>query len=218
MESTKRKPYVPAITPQLRPIFAMVLALTALIGANSIYLVAVTIMEWATGATHQGYFYQYMFLGHLVLGLLLLAPFLYFAIVHMRNTWRRKNRAAVRLGYVLFAAWIAILGSGLLLMRLGPFELRDEAARAVFYWTHVASPLLALWAYFLHRLSGPPIKWRVGLLTWRCCLWSPSVQSPRTASIRALVSGRFARRGQVLRALARPDLKRQVNFGRFATK
>lgn len=157
-----KRTYVPAITPKLKPVYAVVLTLTALLGANSIYLLAVTVAERVTGKLLQDYVYQYVFLAHLVLGFLLLAPFLWFAIAHIRATWQRKNRAAVRMGYVLFAAWLAMLGSGLLLTRLGPLEVRDATARAVFYWTHVISPLVALWAYWVHRLAGPPIKWRVG--------------------------------------------------------
>ena len=163
MQTKPKKPYRPAITPRLKPVYAIVLTITALLGANSIYLVSVTLLESTTQESHQGFFYQYMFLGHLVLGLMLLVPFLYFAISHMRNTWQRKNRAAVRMGYVLFTTWIAMLGSGLLLTRLGPLEIRDEAARAVFYWTHVITPIVAIWAYCLHRLAGPPIKWRRGV-------------------------------------------------------
>lgn len=155
--------YVPAITPRLRWLYRVVLTLFALLGANSVYLTAVTAIESLTERSYQNFYYQYMFLGHLVLGLLLLLPFLIFACLHMRNTWRRKNRRAVRMGYVLFAVCLVLLVSGLLLTRAGPLEIRDELARQVFYWLHVISPLVAIWAYCLHRLVGPPIKWRVGL-------------------------------------------------------
>jgi hypothetical protein len=43
------------------------------------------------------------------------------------------------------------------------FDLRHPTARAVVYWLHVVLPLAAGWLYWLHRLAGPPIKWRVGL-------------------------------------------------------
>ena len=159
---TKRK-YVPAITPGLRWLFRVVLVLFALLGANSVYLTAVTVLEQVTEHSYQNFYYQYMFLAHLVMGLLLIVPFFVFAIQHMRNTWRRKNRQAVRMGYVLFVVCAVLLVSGLLLTRAGPFEIRDDAARGVFYWLHVISPLVAIWAYCLHRLAGPKIKWRVGL-------------------------------------------------------
>ncbi len=161
--ATERKPYVPAVTPGLRRLLAIVFILAALLGANSVYLVAITLLEAATEGTYQNYFYQYMFLGHLVLGLLIILPFLIFGILHMKNAWRRKNRSAVRIGYCLFAITIVLLATGLLLTRAGPLEIRDAATRNVFYWIHVVCPLVAIWLYWLHRLAGPPIKWRVGL-------------------------------------------------------
>ena len=160
---SSRSAYKPAVTPELRRLLVIVLILVALLGANSLYLVTVTAMEAFTGQAYQNFFYQYMFLAHLVLGLLLIAPFLVFAICHMRNTWRRKNRRAVRMGYGLFAMSLVLIITGLLLTRAGPLEIRSPAARQVFYWLHLASPLFIVWFYWLHRLAGPPIQWRLGV-------------------------------------------------------
>lgn len=160
---TTRKKYVPAVTPGLRRLLIPIFALTALLGANSVYLVAVTVFEAINQQTYQNYFYQYMFLGHLVMGLALIVPFLVFGVLHIRNTWQRKNRRAVWMGYSLFAACLLLIASGLLLTRLGPLEIRDAFARNIFYWLHVLCPIAAVWLYCLHRLAGPPIKWRVGL-------------------------------------------------------
>jgi tetratricopeptide (TPR) repeat protein len=162
-KNQSRKPYVPAVTPRLRVLLTIVFFLTALLGANSLYLVAVTVLESIKAETYQNYFYQYMFLGHLVLGLLLIGPFFVFGVFHIRNTWRRKNRRAVWIGYLLFGTCLVLIGTGLLLTRAGPFEVRVPATRAVFYWLHVIAPLVAVWLYCLHRLAGPPIKWKVGL-------------------------------------------------------
>ncbi|MDC0935787.1 multiheme c-type cytochrome [Pirellulales bacterium] len=161
--ATERKPYVPAVTPGLRRLLVVVFALAALLGANSVYLVAITLLEAASDGTYQNYFYQVMFLGHLVLGVAIILPFLLFGILHIKNAWRRKNRSAVRIGYSLFATSMALLATGLLLTRAGPLEIRDTATRNVFYWIHVVCPLVAVWLYWLHRLAGPPIRWRVGL-------------------------------------------------------
>jgi tetratricopeptide (TPR) repeat protein len=158
-----RKPYVPAISPNLRKLFAVVLGLLALLGANSSYLVAVTWQQFATGRVYENYFYQLMFLGHVLLGLLLVAPLLVFGVIHMRNTWRRKNRRAVRVGYALFAVAIAVLLTGILLVRLPGFDLKHPTARTAVYWLHALLPVVSVWLYWLHRLAGPPIKWRVGL-------------------------------------------------------
>ena len=158
-----RKPYIPAITPGLRKVFFVVLALLALLGANSGYLLAVTALEAVTGHVYQNYFYQLMFLGHVVLGLLFIAPFLWFGIQHMRNSWQRKNRRAVRVGYALFAVALVVIVTGILLVRVAGIDLKHPTARLTIYWLHILTPLAAGWLYWLHRLAGPPIKWRVGL-------------------------------------------------------
>lgn len=142
----------------------MVFAILALLGANSCYLASVTFLEWWQGQTYQNYFYQYMFLGHLVLGLVLITPFIVFGTLHMLAAKNRRNRRAVRVGYALFAVSIGVLVTGVLLMRVGGFDLRQPLARSVIYWLHVACPLVAGWLYWLHRLTGPRIKWRVGLM------------------------------------------------------
>ncbi|WP_231956510.1 multiheme c-type cytochrome [Posidoniimonas polymericola] len=146
----------------MRVLLYFIFGLVAVLAANSAYLSSVTAMEWFTGETYQDYFYQYMFLAHLVMGLVLITPFLIFGVRHMLAAKDRKNRRAVRIGYALFGVCVAVLVSGLLLMRLGGFDLRDPSARQTIYWMHVACPLVAGWLYWLHRLAGPRIKWRIG--------------------------------------------------------
>jgi len=158
-----RKVYVPAITPRLRKLFVVVLGLLAILGANSVYLSSVTVLEAATGRLYQNYFYQLMFLGHIVLGVLLIGPFVVFGVLHMRNSWQRKNRRAVRVGYALFAMSLVVLITGVLLVRVAGIDLKHPTARAAIYWLHVLLPLVAGWLYWLHRLAGPPIHWRAGL-------------------------------------------------------
>ena len=155
---------VKAIGPRLRRLLYVVFALLALLGANSGYLASVTVLEWFTGETYQNYFYFLMFLGHLVLGLLIIVPFVVFGVAHMFNTWKRRNRRAVRVGYALFAVCIAVLITGLMLVRIsGVFDLKHPAARSIVYWLHVGAPVVGAWLYWLHRLVGPEIHWKVGL-------------------------------------------------------
>ncbi len=157
-----RKKYVRAVGPRLRVLLGALFALVALLGANSAYLVAIRMLEWTRGVTYQNYFYQFMFLGHLVLGLLLVVPFVVFGLIHIKNSHDRPNRRAVRVGYALFTISVAVLVSGVLLMRLEGFYLKDPRYRDPMYWLHVLSPLGAVWLYILHRLAGPRIQWRVG--------------------------------------------------------
>ncbi len=161
-QGTKNK-YVRAVSPRLRKLLYLIFALVALLGANAAYLSSITAFEWFKGQTYQNYFYQYMFLAHLVLGLLLVVPFVVFGFFHMLAARNRRNRRAVRIGYALFAAGLIVLVSGLLLMRVSGFDLRQPTTRSIVYWLHVIVPLVAGWLYWLHRLSGPRIKWRIGL-------------------------------------------------------
>jgi len=158
-----RKRYVRAVGPRLRLLLYGIFALVAILGANSAYLASITFLEWWDGQTYQNYFYQYMFLIHLALGLLLLLPFILFGILHMRNAHDRPNRRAVRVGYALFAVSLVLLFSGVALMRVEGFEIRNPGTRSFAYWAHVGTPVVAVWLYIIHRLAGPRIKWRLGL-------------------------------------------------------
>ncbi len=152
-----------SISPRMRKLLCVVFAMIGLLGANSVYLSGVTALEWFSGQVYQDYFYQYMFLVHLVLGLLLITPFLVFGVTHMMASYNRRNRRAVWIGYGLFAICILVLLSGVLLMRVGGLDLKNPLGRSIVYWCHVACPLIAVWLYWLHRLVGPRIKWRQGL-------------------------------------------------------
>jgi tetratricopeptide (TPR) repeat protein len=146
-----------------------VFALIALLGANSVYLASVTYLSWNSGRTYENWFYMLMFGGHLVLGVIMLAPFLAFVLIHLLNTRHRKNKRAIRVGYALFVGLLVVLVSGLFLMRIdlggsgSVFIIKNTTTRSVIYWTHVAAPLFCLWLYWLHRLAGPKIKWELGL-------------------------------------------------------
>ncbi len=174
----QRRRYVRAVGPRLRILLFLIFGLSAFLAANSAYLASVSLMGWAARLHHregvyENYFYQYMFLAHLVLGLLLIGPFVAFGIAHIYNTFNRPNRRAVRVGYCLFAICLALLGTGVALMRLEPFQIgplrislspiKSPAARSGVYWAHVIAPIFVVWLYMLHRLAGPRIQWRVGL-------------------------------------------------------
>jgi len=161
--SPRKKKYVRAVGPRLRILLFSVFVLFALLGANSAYLSSITFLEWFRGETYQNYFYQFMFLGHLVLGLLILLPVIFFGIFHIKNAWNRPNKRAASVGYGLFAISLILLFSGLALMRVEGFEIKNPDLRSVMYWAHVITPFLAVWLYILHRLAGPKIKWKAGV-------------------------------------------------------
>src|SRR6266436_1509362 len=157
-----RKQYVRAVGPRLRILLRGIFGLVALLGANSVYLVSIRVLEAVKGLSYQNYFYMVMFGAHLVLGLLLVAPFLVFGVAHIKNAHDRPNRRAVRAGYLLFTVSLVLLVSGIALMRFDFFVIKNPNVRAPLYWAHVITPLLAVWLYVLHRLAGPRIQWQAG--------------------------------------------------------
>ena len=162
----QRKKYVRAVGPRLRWLLYGIFGLFAVLSANSVYLGAITFLEWLKGdpnTTYQNYFYMVMFGGHLVLGLLMVLPVIIFGGIHMKNAHDRPNRRAVRVGYLLFFISLALLFTGVALMRFDFFSIKNPVLRRPIYWAHVITPLLAIWLYVIHRMAGPRIKWVIGL-------------------------------------------------------
>jgi len=165
-DQPQRKKYVRAVGPKLRWVLFFIFGLFAILSANSVYLGAITFLEWLKGdpnTTYQNYFYMVMFGGHLVLGLLLVLPVVIFGIIHAKNSSNRPNRRAVRVGYLLFFVALVLLFTGVALMRFDFFSIKNPVLRKPLYWAHVITPILAVWLYVIHRLAGPRIKWNIGL-------------------------------------------------------
>ncbi len=155
--------YVPAVGPKLRRLLVAMLALFALLTINAIYLAGVSLLEWIEGESYQDFFYQYMFLGHLGLGFLIIVPVVVYGCIHIANAHDRPNRRAVKAGYALFSTALILLVSGVILsLGIRLVEIRGAAIRDITYWIHVLSPLVIAWLFVLHRLAGPKINWRVG--------------------------------------------------------
>ena len=162
-ESARKRKYVPAVGPKLNKLLAVVFGLFALLSVNAVYLVVIRVAGLATGNSYENLFYLYMFLAHLVLGLVIVVPVIVFGVVHMRNARNRRNRRAVRVGYALFVAAILLLVTGVVLTRIeGVIVVNDALVRRVSYWAHVLLPVLCAWLFVLHRLAGKKIRWAVG--------------------------------------------------------
>jgi len=155
----------PVISAPLGRLLAIVFLLFSLLVVNSVYLGAITLLEQTSKEIYQDYFYLLMFLVHLVLGLALTVPVIIFAIGHMRRAWSRPNRYAIRAGIALVTGLLLVLVSGLLLTRFSFLEINDPLVRRIGYWIHVISPFAVAWLFVLHRLAGPPIRWR-GAVRW----------------------------------------------------
>jgi len=162
-QTPARRRYVPAVGPKLKKLLQVVFGLFALLAVNSLYLVGVRVLEAATGNTYQNWFYIGMFLFHLVLGLLIVVPVVFFGIAHWRKAKDRPNRRAVKVGYALFTTALLLLASGIVLTRIeGVIVVKDPTVRSLAYWLHVVTPIVAAWLFVLHRLAGQKIRWKVG--------------------------------------------------------
>ncbi|MCE9565072.1 MAG: hypothetical protein K8U57_23825 [Planctomycetes bacterium] len=158
-------PYVPAIGPRLRVLLYAVFAGFGFLAATGIYLLSITVMNrvkpdqlFTTGFTF------WMILAHTVVGVVGVAPFLLFGFAHWWSARKRENRVAVRLGVIVFALGLVIAVTGLALIQIEgmPQLPTGSVGRWSIYFAHVLVPLLAVYAYVLHRRAGPPIKWKYG--------------------------------------------------------
>jgi tetratricopeptide (TPR) repeat protein len=195
-QETPARRYVEAVGPRLKKLLVVAFSLFSLLAINSVYLAGVTMLEWATGNTYQNWFYLNMFLVHLLLGLSIVVPVILFGILHMRNTYDRRNRRAVKVGYALFSTALVVIASGIVLTRVeGVIVINDPAVRGAAYWAHVISPLAAGWLFVLHRLAGRRIHWEVGrrlaavALGFGVVMVVWQAQDPRSWSVAGPASG-----------------------------
>jgi tetratricopeptide (TPR) repeat protein len=164
LRDRKGRPYVPAVGPRLKVLLLVIFAFVAVLGATGVYLLAIRIMEAVSARTYTNSFTIAVFMAHVILGVLLILPFLVFGSTHLVTSRTRPNRRAVRLGITLFTVSILVGVSGLALIQLSglPQLPTGTVGRNVAYYAHVLLPVLAVGLYTLHRWAGPDIKWRWG--------------------------------------------------------
>jgi tetratricopeptide (TPR) repeat protein len=164
LRTTRGLPYEPAIGPRLKILLSIIFISVALLGATGVYLVTIRLLEWRRGLTYTNQFTLGMFMVHVVLGVLLVAPFLYFGLTHLVTARKRPNRVAVRLGISLFITSIVVGLTGLVLIQLEGFPQlpTGTVSRYVVYGLHLLAPVVAVVIYVLHRRAGPAIHWNWG--------------------------------------------------------
>lgn len=157
----------PVITPALRRWLQVVLVLFGLLLVDSLILVTTDVAAWWSGEAREDGSYLWAFLLHLVLGLSLIVPFIVYGVGHARRGRHRRNRRAVAVGWGLLWIAVALLITGVVLVRVEIGGVRlgidDSFARSILFWVHATSPLVAIWLFILHRLVGPRLRWKVGL-------------------------------------------------------
>src|SRR3954468_18101454 len=129
MTDRRGRVYTPAIGRRLKVLLGVILGGVALLGANSVYLASISALEWVKRHAYQTPFYYLMFALHLALGIGLVVPFLAFAFTHLVTAWDAPNKGAIRYGVALLVASLVVLVTGLVLVRLGGFEVKDPTVR-----------------------------------------------------------------------------------------
>ncbi len=158
--------------------------LIAVLTASALYLGAVSAADWRAGTSHQGYVYQWALLTHLGVGLLVVVPFVPFAVLHARRARTHPNIRAARVGYLVAALALVVLATGLALMRVAGIELRQPAVRTAVYWLHVVAPIAGFWAFRQHRRRGRQMATRT--------LWAWSLVTATAVALIAVVDQRVS--------------------------
>lgn len=155
------------VTPRLKRLYIVIAGVFALLVVNSLYLVGTTLTEKALAKNVEDGLYLWMFLGHLVLGLIITLPVVVFGILHMRKAWEHPNRRARVFGMMLFACSLVLLATGILLTRvdIGSFRLGalDPFWRVLNYALHVITPIAVIVLFILHRKEAGRIYWKDGV-------------------------------------------------------
>src|SRR5262245_33926207 len=141
-----RMVYVPALGPGLRSVLFVIFGCVAFLGATGFYLLSIRGLETYRGAVLQTEFSIWMTLLHIVVGLVLIVPFLIFGLTHLITAWNRPNRVAVRLGIIVLLLGFVAGVTGILLIR-GTDRLPQLPTESLSYytvfWLHVGTPIAA---------------------------------------------------------------------------
>ena len=149
------------MSPVMKRYFRWLLVAWAALAGSGLVLAVVTFAGWLSGTSREGPTYLALFLVHLVLGLLVVAPSMIVLGGHALRGWLHRNRKAARIGWIVLGLVAAVVISGLVLTRVeGLPAVKDPLLRSILYWVHVASPVLAVWWYTMHRLAARRVRWR----------------------------------------------------------
>ena len=155
---------LPVVGSKLRRLLVGVLVLTGILIIDSFYLVSITFIQWLLDRPLENIYYQYAFAVHLVVGVALIVPVLWFVATHLKRALQHQNTFAKSLGALLAISIVGIIVTGIALTRGIPgFELNESESRELIYWLHILLPLVMVYLFVLHRLFGPRIRWRSGI-------------------------------------------------------
>jgi len=148
-----RKALPSILTSGLSASLKVLLALSALMIANTLYLLLNRLgdgLNWTTFAANEfslPKLFQAMVLVHTGLGIVVVVVMLGFAIAHLPKVWRRRHIASVWSGVLFVVLGIAVFATGLLILTAAASRNNSWA-----WWTHVVCGLLVVAGYVSHRV------------------------------------------------------------------
>ncbi len=151
------KKTIPLLSPLLKQLHRLLWIAFIFLSLGGFYLAIITFSEWLSDTILQGVFYQWMFVSHLLMGLVVIIPGVYFIADHLRRGWRRPNRNAVYLGLGLASTVLLIFITGVLLIRFDGFPDINGSPRQLNYWLHILLPIAIILLYRYHRKLGRPM-------------------------------------------------------------
>ncbi len=143
------------LTPGLRLLLLVSMALAAFMFANTCYLLANRLarhMGWtlfATGPTSLPKVFQVTVLSHTGIGLVLVVLMLVFAIAHLPKVWKRRRTGTLASGIMFVFAGLVLAISGLFI-----FTAAAAGQRPWAWYAHVICAATAPLAYIVHRTTS----------------------------------------------------------------
>ena len=158
---SRPRPSLRLLSPWQRWLLSVVVILGVVILANSLYLFGYTL--WQEGTASRARLlasYQWQLVGHFGVGLAFVALAIVFAVVHLPRAMKRKRGQAVLTGVLALAGLVALLATGLFLLR----HANSDENR---------------WAFHVHRVGG-----LAGLLAYLAHRWGSADPTPRWLRVR----------------------------------
>ena len=141
------------LSPWLKKMLAVTLALSVFMLGNTIYLLlnrladALGLEFFAIGETSLPALFQTMVLTHTGVGLLLAFIMLVFMALHLPKVWKRKETGSILSGIGFMVVAMALAITGLFILTAAASRNNSWA-----WWAHVLFALLVVGGYVLHRV------------------------------------------------------------------
>lgn len=160
MEGPGKTPTAPSppLTPGIRLLLGVGVALFGLLAAGTLYLLAVragvALGLWGAGGRFVTGTYQFLLVAHGLLGVALVVPMTGVLALHLPLVWRRRSRATLVSG-----ATLVLIGAGITYTGVEILARSSGRSPGWVWWLHVVMGAAVVAAYVHHRRASrrPPL-------------------------------------------------------------